>query len=164
MFRILFLKNFFAQPVVCYEFLNTLYSIVKPASDFWYCAALHFVVMERNTAITAWNARHLLKTQNVLHSGTEFRAESTFHFVNAAFRCGIIAGKCFPPLWNIILLKNATFRCRIFTGMCFLLCEKADSTFRSVIAAFRSVNTVRNAALFEKLGTNFTIEYRVFKN
>jgi len=50
--------NFYDDPVIYYKFLNTPYSIVKQASDFWNYAALRFVVTEQNAAIMARNATH----------------------------------------------------------------------------------------------------------
>jgi len=84
---------------------------------------------------------------NVRHSGTEFSAKSAFRFVKQHF-----------------LQKNAAFRCRIFNVMCFPLRVQPECAFRSAIAAFRSVNTARKAALFQKLETSFTTGDRVLKN
>jgi len=78
MFQIWFL-NLFQHPVICYEFLNTLYSIVKPASDFFIlCSApLHGHGAERRNYGTECYAF----TEDVKH---------------AAFWCGIWSIKCFP--------------------------------------------------------------------
>jgi len=108
MFRKRFL-NFCVHPVICYEFFNTLYSIVKPVSDFWNCAALRSMA-----AITEWNA-----------TGSWYRKKYVKH---AAFRYWIRSGKyvllhihgvplqnfcqnLLSALWNVILFKNAAFRC-----------------------------------------------------
>jgi len=110
MSRIRFL-NFFNHPVICYKFLNTLYSLVKPTSDFKNCAALRSVVTERSAAITERNTAHLLRGKQasagqrhtplheVRRSGTEFGAKSTFRFV--------IRKKCGVPLRNTEKMRRS---------------------------------------------------------
>jgi len=80
------------------------------------------------------------------------------------FRWGISTGMGFPVRETEFLKRNAAFQCRIYTGMYFLLCDLAECAFRTVIAAFRSVNMARKAASFQKSGTSFTTMDRVFKH
>jgi len=102
MFPIRFL-NFFDHPVICYKFLNTLYSLAKPTSDFLNFAVLHFMVTERNAAIMEWKAIHIFfihKTCSIPVRNLERKVLSASQYgKNAAFQL-VIRKKCGAPLCN----------------------------------------------------------------
>jgi len=142
MFRIHFLK-FFDHPVACYDFLNTLYSIVKLVPNFWNYAALCSIFTDRHN----------------------YRAESTLRLdtkQNTAFYLYYEAGHCiFSVLrsrkYILLQIPYRSVACITYIVNVYRI------AFRSIMAAFRSVTMKRSTAQFKKSEVCLTKEYRVIK-